>query len=196
MQTAFGASVLNVAGNMKTKRILFNTLFVIIGIIALILFLWGAIAFGQDKGGPGCDKTCQERFRKEWRQLALATLRVHFDRHGDCDLRQAVSAIENMQIFFSTEMPARQNALAFPDAEATHPMILINADLKWVERDGIILLVHESTHLARSKHGRGFLCGADKQRPGGNATPACRLFGKVQYNSDDINRDIEKHLWP
>ena len=164
------------------------------GIVTAGLLLFAlliASALAQDSSR--CDKTCQARFRGEWRNAAISTLRAHLKRHQKCEMAELIPTLENMQMFFPLGMKANRRAEAFPVAGTTYPMIFINPELTWIMRDVLILLVHEATHLTERKG--GWLCGPDAvNRKTMRDVPSCQLFGKVQMNSDDLDRDIAEHL--
>ena len=137
-----------------------------------------------------------EAFRKDYRASAIALVAAHLERHRKCDLADVLPTLERMQLFFPPEMPSNRHAQAFPSVGHTQPNVFINADVEWNERRAVLTLIHESTHVTRRK-GR-WLCGPDRETPNNRRylrdNPPCRLFGKTQYNTDDISRDLEEHL--
>ena len=136
-----------------------------------------------------------QRFRGDYRATAIEVVQNHLEQHPDCDLKDTVQTLTDMQMFFSMKIPGYK-AGAFPRVGALYPTVFINPDLKWTETEAIVTLIHESTHLTR-RDGR-WLCGDDNWTPATQETlkanPPCRLFGKVQYRSEDITRDIQEHL--
>ena len=136
-----------------------------------------------------------ERFRNEYRASAIATIEAHLKRHKKCELADVVPTLAKMGLFFPDGMPKSRLAQAFPSVDGI-PNIFINDALEWDEHQAVLTLIHESLHVTRRK-GK-WLCGPDAETPNNRRylrdNPPCRLFGKVQYNTDDITRDIEQHL--
>lgn len=167
-------------------------------VIAIIFFSIAGIACPPLLGATkaGCDKACQARFRAEWRPLAASRLAEHIGYHRDCDLADSLPIVEKIQIFFSMPLPHSTLEAVFPDPKSEWPIAFVNPDYKWTEDEAALVIIHAATHWTKRKD--GWLCGPDRQSRQSFSTnaPACRLFGKVQYNSDDINRDIREHLWP
>lgn len=135
-------------------------------------------------------------FRKEWRLKSLEVIESHLVKHPKCELGSIILALKGMQIFFPPEYNRKGRATSFPNRDNPTPIVFVNWKYNWNEKLGVLTLIHEAIHLTYVD-GR-YLCGPDRETPLNHylllSNPPCRLFGKVQYNTNDIDEDLEEHL--
>lgn len=130
----------------------------------------------------------ERNFRNDWRDSAIQVVEAHLKTHPDCELNGAVETLKDMQIFFSAKFHPKTLACSFPKVGGV-PTVAINAEYEWTEAEAIITLIHESLHLTR-RNGQ-WVCGPDNAR---KSSPACRMFGRSQFTSEEITHDLQEHL--
>lgn len=138
----------------------------------------------------------EEYFRNQWRESTLRISREHLERHPSCDLRDLLSTIERAHFFRDDSFPTYIKAGVYVrgkdrDNIINFPIIFINPHLQWSEREAVISIIHEASHVTW-RNGK-WVCGDDNKRYL-TKVPVCLLFGGAQYKSDEITSTIEKHL--
>lgn len=120
------------------------------------------------------------------RKDAIKVIDTHLHNHPMCDLK--LINIEDkvlLEIDFKDE---RIEACVFTEDTRR---IFFGRHIKWDTKKMITRMIHESFHI--TKQDDKFICGEDSSKRMIKGV-VCRLFGDVQYSSDDINQAIEKHL--
>jgi len=138
------------------------------------------------------EKDLPSLFRNEWKPQAEAVLERHLLENPKCELSPTLDTLRKLRIHFSFMVDPSIRAYVLPNKEEQFPIVFINFNWKWDERQASVVLIHEATHLTLTKKGR-WMCGPDL-RERLDPAPSCRLFGKIQVNSDDLDRDLEEHL--
>lgn len=128
------------------------------------------------------------KFRNDWRDSAIQIVEAHLKSHPDCELNGAAETLKDMQIFFTAKFHPKTLACSFPKVGGV-PTMAVNANYEWTEAEAIITLIHESLHLTRRND--QWICGPDHAR---GSSPACRMFGRSQFTSEQITRDLQEHL--
>lgn len=203
---------------MKINRTLSAGFFVLLGALALLLFLWGAVAFGQGK--PACDKTCQARFRAEWRPRAASRLAEHIGHHRDCDLADSLPIVEKIQFAQNTYKAGVRDLivdhlsshlscesaqiLRVLDAVEILPTSHVNPLLSGWTIEGKIFINNNPKHKWTDRkitlfliHELIHICGHclnDSVRSYDKAKPICTFLGRRIYHSMDLTEVIKDHF--
>jgi hypothetical protein len=156
----------------------------------LLLLLLSTPVLGQSK---------EARLQKDFLRYRAQVI-DHTDRHAeidpDCVLKSVIPTLKNAVILaaHSDDQPrsVTTKAWAFQDQKSRALVIVINSRLEWSFKDALITLLHEALHLTLDENGRP-ICGPDVKEPDG--IPACRLFGRDQFTSQDISDAIRRHLF-
>src|SRR5687767_3575391 len=110
---------------------------------------------------------------------AIQMINVHLSSHPDCDLK--LINLEDkvlLEIDFKDE---RIEACVFTEDTRR---IFFGRHIKWTTKNMITRMIHESFHI--TKQDDKFICGEDSSKRMVKGV-VCRLFGDVQYSSDEIN---------
>ena len=117
---------------------------------------------------------------------AIELINIHTSNHKDCDLK-LINLKDKvlLEIDFKDE---RIEACVFTEDTKR---IFFGRHIKWTKEKMITRMIHESFHI--TKQNDKFICGEDSSKRMIKGA-VCRLFGDLQYSSDEINQAIEKHL--
>jgi hypothetical protein len=130
------------------------------------------------------------KFNSEWRAEAIRIVEEHLVKHPKCDLKDIVPTLREMKIYSDPSMPAKFRAVMLHSESG--PMIFINPNLEWDRDLAVLTFIHEALH-ATKRNGR-WICGPDREDRNLTIHPSCILFGKIQFRSSDIDRDLREHL--
>jgi hypothetical protein len=130
-----------------------------------------------------------------YRQGALLVLREHIKKHPKCELKNSIPYLENALINFG-DLEEGIGGAVFHAEEIRYSRIIFDMFVVWDTSTWKKRLIHEALHLTPTgSKAHPYICTDDKRnRPNKEMMPACRLFGKIQKDTDDINRDLDEHL--
>lgn len=138
----------------------------------------------------------EQQIRITYKPLAVKVMREHLIKHPNCQMKDALIVLERMSFHRTFSLRSTEMMGVYPDKENSllYPTVFVNPNYRgpWNDREIVIALLHESTHLIPTK--RDWLCGNDRSNRLMNNIPACSLFGKMQFKSHEITEAIEDHF--